>query len=161
MNKFALGVSSLVEKESRTEMLLNDMDISRLMVYAQKIEESKIREIRQEDERTRSDDSSHQRPKKRFYPQDYSMGNKDRDPNQHSQGGGCSYERARCPTSGKQHRGKCLAKTDGCFACGHKGHKMMDWPNHKSMGKDVNQASLDRNAPKKNPSSGMGARKDN
>ena len=55
-------------------MLLNNMDISWLMVYAQQIEETKIREIRQEGKRLRSDDSSHQRPKKRFYPQDYSMG---------------------------------------------------------------------------------------
>ena len=73
MNKFVMGVYSLVEKESHTIMLLNDMDISRHMVYAQQIEESKIREIRQEDERPRSDDSSHQRPNKRFYPQDSSM----------------------------------------------------------------------------------------
>ena len=55
MNKFVMGVSSLVEKERRTAMLLNDMDISRLMVYAQPIEESKIRDIRQEGKRPRSD----------------------------------------------------------------------------------------------------------
>ena len=48
MNKFVMEVSSLVEKECRMTMLLNDMDISRLMVYVQQIEESKIREIRQD-----------------------------------------------------------------------------------------------------------------
>ena len=57
--------------------------------------------------------------------------------------------------------GKCLAGTDGCFACGHKGHKRRDCQNLKSSGKDVNKASLDPNAPKKNTSYGMGARKDN
>ena len=81
--------------------LLNDMDISRLMVYAQQIEESKIREITQEGKRPRSDDSSHQTPEKRFYPQDSSMGNNDRAPNQYSQSGGHSYKRARCSTNGK------------------------------------------------------------
>ena len=44
-------------------MLLNDIDISTLMVYAQQIDEPKIREIRQEGKRSRSDDSGHQKPK--------------------------------------------------------------------------------------------------
>ena len=43
MNKFVTGVSSWVEKDFRTTMLLNDMDLSRLMVYEQQIEECKIR----------------------------------------------------------------------------------------------------------------------
>ncbi|TMX04634.1 hypothetical protein EJD97_006469 [Solanum chilense] len=38
----------------RTTMLLNDMDISRFMVYAQQIEESKICEIGKEGKRPRS-----------------------------------------------------------------------------------------------------------
>ena len=42
MNKFVMGVSSLVKKKCRTAMILNDMDIYRLMVYAQQIEESKL-----------------------------------------------------------------------------------------------------------------------
>ena len=62
MKIFVMGVSRLVEKECHTTMLLNDMDISRLMVHAQQIEESKIREITQEGKRPRSDDSSHQTP---------------------------------------------------------------------------------------------------
>ena len=37
MNKFVVAVSRLVEKECRTKMLLNDIDMSRLMVYAQQI----------------------------------------------------------------------------------------------------------------------------
>ncbi|TMW90619.1 hypothetical protein EJD97_015464 [Solanum chilense] len=101
MNKFMMGVSSLVEKECLTTMLLDDMDISRLMVYAQQIEESKIRETRQEGRMPRLDDFSHQSPKKR------------------------------CPTCGKQHGGKCLARTDGCLAFGNKVHNMRDFPNLK------------------------------
>ena len=88
MNKFVMEVSSLVEKECRMTMLLNDMDISRLMVYVQQIEESKIREIRQECRSPRTDDSCHQQPKKSFYHQHSSIGNKDKAPNQNSQGGG-------------------------------------------------------------------------
>ena len=48
MNKFVMRVSSLVEKECHTAILLNDMEVSMLMVYAQQIEEYKIRELRQE-----------------------------------------------------------------------------------------------------------------
>ena len=44
-----------------TAMLLNDINNSRLMVYAQQIEESKIREIRQEGKRPWLDDSSNQK----------------------------------------------------------------------------------------------------
>ncbi|XP_069152784.1 uncharacterized protein [Solanum lycopersicum] len=152
MNKFVMGVSSLVEKECRTAMLLNDMDISRLMVYAQQIEESKIREIRQEGERPRSDNSSHQKPKKRSYHQDSSMGNKHRVPNNNSQGNGHTFERTWCTSCGKQHMGRCLTGMDGCFACRNKGHKMRDCPNIKSRGKEVKQAPqgcLDPNVPKK------------
>ena len=38
MKKFVMGGYSLVEKECRTTMLLNEMDISMLIVYTQKIE---------------------------------------------------------------------------------------------------------------------------
>lgn len=43
MNKFVMRVSTLVEKECHTAILLNGMEVSMLMVYAQKIEEYKIR----------------------------------------------------------------------------------------------------------------------
>ena len=90
-------------------MLLNDMDISRLMIYAQKIEQSKIREIRKEGKRRRLDYSSHQKSRKTFYDHYSSMGNQDKSPIKNSQGGGNSSTRTRCPTCGKQHSGSCLA----------------------------------------------------
>lgn len=43
MNKFIKRVSSFVEEDCRTKMLLNDMDTSRIMVYAQQIDDSKHR----------------------------------------------------------------------------------------------------------------------
>ena len=62
MNKVVMEVSTFVEIKCHTTMIANDMDISRLKVYAQQIEESKIREIREEGKRPRSNDSSHQKP---------------------------------------------------------------------------------------------------
>ena len=35
MNKFVIGVSSLVKRERHMTMLLKEIDISRIMVYAQ------------------------------------------------------------------------------------------------------------------------------
>ena len=46
MDKFVMGVFRFDEKECRTAMILNYVNISILTVYAQQIEESKIREIK-------------------------------------------------------------------------------------------------------------------
>ena len=37
MNRFTMGVFKLVEEKCRMAMLVDDMDISRLMVFAQQI----------------------------------------------------------------------------------------------------------------------------
>ena len=56
MNKFVMGGSIFVGKVCCTIILLNHMDISRLLAYVQKIVKSKISEIRQECKRPRLDD---------------------------------------------------------------------------------------------------------
>ena len=84
MKKLVMGEYILVERECSIGMLLIDMDILRLMVYAQQIEESTIREIRQECKRPRSNDYSNKKHKKRFYHKDSSMGKIYRDSNQSS-----------------------------------------------------------------------------
>ena len=42
MSRFVIGVADLVREECRTTMLHGDMILSRLMVYAQSIEDSKL-----------------------------------------------------------------------------------------------------------------------
>lgn len=78
MNKFVMGVYSYVEQECRTSMVRNDMDISRLMVYDQAIEESNLREIKKDLKRPRINKQSKLKSKKSFYIQDYSTRNKHR-----------------------------------------------------------------------------------
>ncbi|WMV50090.1 hypothetical protein MTR67_043475 [Solanum verrucosum] len=149
MNKFVMGVSDLVKEECRTAMLNHDMDISKLMVYAQQLEETKLRRMNRDMKRVRPDEQNQSRSKKRFYNQD-SVSNPKL---QRGNGGGSTFERPSCATCGKQHLGKCLAGVDECFGCGSKGHKMRDCPTLKAKGKETNQVAHDGpdpNAPKRN-----------
>ncbi|TMX00843.1 hypothetical protein EJD97_025840 [Solanum chilense] len=175
MNKFVIGVSSLVEKEYCTTILLSNMDIYRLMVYDQQIEESNLREINRDGNRPRVDEPSQPNPKKRFYNEDPSMGNKDRTselkvipilvkacltgphdrPNDEASG-------ARHTVSpGRREARQFRVRVSGVARGVLRGHKMRDFPNHKEKGNEVNQAhhdGLDPNAPKRNHFYELGAK---
>lgn len=53
MSKFFFGVADSVFKECRTIMLIKEMDLSSLMVHAQKIKEQKFKEKEGENKRAR------------------------------------------------------------------------------------------------------------
>uniref|UniRef100_M1DD18 Gag-pol polyprotein n=1 Tax=Solanum tuberosum TaxID=4113 RepID=M1DD18_SOLTU len=54
MNKFLYGVLDLVKIECRNAMLLEDMNISRLMTHAQQVEGDKLREHAKDNKRART-----------------------------------------------------------------------------------------------------------
>ena len=72
MSRFVTGESDLVKEECRTAMLHGDMNISRLVVYAQSIEESKMTRLRKDLKRGRYEDQGQPRFKKRAPNQDFS-----------------------------------------------------------------------------------------
>lgn len=77
MNMSLMGVSSLVEKVCCTIMLLNNMSIFRRVVYAQKIEETKLTDRNRDRKRPTVEEPSQTKSKNMFYHQESSMGNKD------------------------------------------------------------------------------------
>ena len=143
MSRFVTGVSDLVKEECHTAMLHNDMNISRLIVYAQSIEESKLKRMNRNVKRGRSDEQSQPRFKKRAQDQDSSSAPKvNQEKNGESQ-----FSKPTCITCGKRHYGKCLAGTNGCYGCGKNDHKVKDCPTLTARGREAKQTSKDGTVP--------------
>ena len=77
MNKFIMGISKLVVNECRSAMLIPIIEISRLMIHDELIEEKKLTQVCRELRKTRIEDGSSSKSrlevtdkprfKKRFY----------------------------------------------------------------------------------------------
>jgi len=59
MSKFISSVFEMVVKECQTTMLINDMDISCLMVHSQSIKEEKLKKRSREKKRDKTDDGNY------------------------------------------------------------------------------------------------------
>ncbi|XP_049357062.1 uncharacterized protein LOC125821721 [Solanum verrucosum] len=141
MNKFILDVSELVVKECCMAMLFHGIDIARLMIHAQQIEEEKLKERSRETKRSRIGDGNfsharsdgHGRPRyrQRFSGQGSSNSpkfHKKRVSNPKPQGGGGGSSLPNCAECGRNHECKCLEGSNTCFGCGKMDHKMRNCP---------------------------------
>ncbi|XP_049378060.1 uncharacterized protein LOC125842795 [Solanum stenotomum] len=122
MSRFVTSLSDLVKEECHTAMLHSDMNISRLIVYGQSIEESKLKRMNRDVKRGRYDEQGQPRIKQRA-------------PNQDSS------------SAPKRHYGKCLASTNGCYGCGKNDQKVKDCPTLTARGMETKQASKDGAVP--------------
>ena len=58
MNKFFMRISNLGVNECRSAMLILNMDISHIMVHAEKIEQQKLKQVGKGLKRTRAEDGN-------------------------------------------------------------------------------------------------------
>ncbi|XP_049378140.1 uncharacterized protein LOC125842904 [Solanum stenotomum] len=154
MNQFMMGVSKLVENECRVAMLIDDMDISRLMIFSQRIEELKLKKESKEKKRSTLDDDEplddesdgHDRPKFRQKfpeqgPSSTSKFNQKRVSNPKSQEEGSEILLPGCLECDRSHEGECLACSNICFGCGDLGHKIRHCPKIARNEKDSRRRS--------------------
>ncbi len=136
-------------------MLLENMNISRLMTHAQQVEGDKLREQAKETKKARTYNYEYSQQKlgggnrsqfqqKSSIPAPSSASvpsprfrndQKGRASGSKSQGsisGTKTYPT--CPKCGKNHPGECLAGKEGCFGCGQSGHRMRDCPSRQGQG---------------------------
>lgn len=73
MSRFVTGVSNLVKEEYCFAMHHGDMNISRIMVHSQSMEECKLERMSKLVKRSRPDEEIQHMSKKRFYNQDALM----------------------------------------------------------------------------------------
>ncbi|KAH0743109.1 hypothetical protein KY290_031102 [Solanum tuberosum] len=125
MNKFLYGVSDLVKIECRNAMLLEIMNIPRLMTHAQQVEGDKLREQAKDNKKSRT--GNYDVPSSKFR-----QDQKGRKSGFKSQGSVSSTRTyPTCPKCGKNYPGECLTGNEGCFGCGQSGHRLRDYPSAK------------------------------
>ncbi|XP_049406124.1 uncharacterized protein LOC125869719 [Solanum stenotomum] len=138
----------LVKTECKNAILLEDMNISRLMTHTQHVEGDKLREHAKENKKARTGNydysqqksggekclQSQQRssnpalssasvPSSKFHKDQ-----KGRESGSKTQGSISSTRiYTTCPKCGKNHPAECLAGKEGCFGCGQSGHMLKDY----------------------------------
>nr|AAT39297.2 Gag-pol protein, putative [Solanum demissum] len=158
MSLFVAGLSRLSSKEGRAAMLIGDMDISRLMVYVQQVEEEKLRDREEfKNKRAKSgSESGHQKgnvnrpsfqqrqrgpapssaraPAPRYRGEFNGQNSKDFKARPAQSSGSVAQGSSKPPAyakCGRNHLGICREGSIGCFKCGQNGHFMRECPKNR------------------------------
>ncbi|XP_069150237.1 uncharacterized protein [Solanum lycopersicum] len=145
MSHFATRVSDDLQEECHSAMLHDNMNISRLMVQSQHVEEARAKRKIRDAKRERSFDggSSKNRlaiqDKRRFkkwvsnqVSSKFTKARYDRVSNpktKKGRGTSSPTENPNCGKCGNKHYGDFIQGMDNCFGCGKSGHKVRDLPN--------------------------------
>ncbi|XP_016540790.1 uncharacterized protein LOC107841353 [Capsicum annuum] len=128
MRKFVTGVSGLVLKECHTAILNNEMNLSRLMIYAQQIK----KDNRRERYRARAlSSSSTPVPRGRLV-----QGNKS-SMSRPQQSVSSKPNFSPCSKYSRTHSGECLVEKRGCFEYGKIGHRLRECPHARQESRDT------------------------
>ena len=112
ISHFAMGVADLVVEECHTPLLHDDMTLTRLMVYAQSIEDSKLRRMARSLKRSGASDQE----KTRFKTKVQSQGESTSAKFNVEKGSGSKDGKPTCANCGKKHYGECLLGTGSFFS---------------------------------------------
>ncbi|XP_015064584.1 uncharacterized protein LOC107009757 [Solanum pennellii] len=156
MTRYVMGVSEELKEESRAAMFHDNIDLSRLMVHGQQVEDSRLRKSNREAKKGMSFEcaSSKSKPdiqgkpnfKKRFskkVPSNLSKTHNNRVSNPKDPNGrnvDPPRERPICGKCGKKYVAEYLVGTNSCYGCGECGHMVQDCPNVNIKGKGNSQA---------------------
>ncbi|XP_049354661.1 uncharacterized protein LOC125819236 [Solanum verrucosum] len=151
--------ASTTASRIRSAMLIPSMDISRLMVHAEQIEEQKLKKVGRELKRSRADDGNSSNVRfeiqnKPMFKQRFSNQGPPNTPRvnkgkvstpkpQETKCGGPYVEKPICTKCGRKHEGKCLVGTGNCYGCGKSGNMRRENAQAQASGPNPD-------APKKN-----------
>ncbi|XP_069150399.1 uncharacterized protein [Solanum lycopersicum] len=154
MSRFLTGINGDLEEECRVAMLRDNMDLSRLMVHVQQVEDSRKRRGVRDVRRPRPQDQAgpshggHRnnfgvREQPKFKKGQQSAGNSDPQRSTTPRGGRPEPKRGNegemqrpkktCTKCGRTHLGECRQGTNACFGCGKSGHMVRDCPQNRGQ----------------------------
>ena len=151
MNKFLMGISDQLSNECRSTMLIPNMDIYRLMVYAEHIEEQKLKQVGRDLKKVITKEGN---SKSMFEEQDKPTFHKrfsyQISPNSPSfnnikecttktnggKGGRCDVDKTLCAKCDKRHEGKFLVGMRNSYGCCKIGYMKIDFSMVKDQGRE-------------------------